>query len=171
MLTFPARFVCTDMTRKLVLHMMTTQDGCIADREDRLSWEWTNWDEEMRGFYNPLFASAGGLMLRPSGRTRRWDQVVRCAPAHRSSWSWPTSPPSVRAASPSAIGWSEPRRRDTVSGLTQMAWIKIFRASMILVTQCDVPIETHLLPWEMSCSKYACSDRSRSLAGGAGAVS
>lgn len=48
--------------RKLILHMMTTMDGFIADSSGRLSGNWTNWDDEMRQFYNDLFAAADTIM-------------------------------------------------------------------------------------------------------------
>ena len=48
--------------RKLILHMMTTVDGFIADSEGRLS-GWTNWDEEMKAFYNSeVFAGSDTIM-------------------------------------------------------------------------------------------------------------
>ena len=36
---------------------MTTVDGFIADSSGRLTGNWTNWDQEMRQFYNDLFAT------------------------------------------------------------------------------------------------------------------
>jgi dihydrofolate reductase len=48
--------------RKLILHMMTTVDGFIADPEGRLGGGWTNWDEEMRQFYIQLFATSDTIM-------------------------------------------------------------------------------------------------------------
>jgi len=48
--------------RKLVLHMMTTMDGFIADSEGKLG-GWTNWDEEMKDFYNDeVFAASDTIM-------------------------------------------------------------------------------------------------------------
>ena len=48
--------------RKLILHMMTTMDGFIADSEGKLS-GWTNWDEEMKDFYNDeVFAASDTIM-------------------------------------------------------------------------------------------------------------
>jgi dihydrofolate reductase len=42
--------------------MMTTIDGFIADSEGRLS-GWTNWDEEMKAFYNSeVFAGSDTIM-------------------------------------------------------------------------------------------------------------
>jgi dihydrofolate reductase len=48
--------------RKLILHMMTTMDGFIADSEGRLGGGWTNWDEEMKQFYIQLFATSDTIM-------------------------------------------------------------------------------------------------------------
>jgi dihydrofolate reductase len=48
--------------RKLILHMMTTLDGFIADSEGRLDGGWTNWDDEMQQFYNQLFAATDTIM-------------------------------------------------------------------------------------------------------------
>jgi dihydrofolate reductase len=48
--------------RKLILHMMTTMDGFIADSEGKLG-GWTNWDEEMKEFYNDeVFAASDTIM-------------------------------------------------------------------------------------------------------------
>ena len=48
--------------RKLILHMMTTMDGFIADSKGKLS-GWTNWDEEMKAFYNgEVFARSDTIM-------------------------------------------------------------------------------------------------------------
>lgn len=52
--------------RKLIVHMMTTLDGFIADSPgspSRLTGNWTNWDEEMMHFYNELFAATDTLMF------------------------------------------------------------------------------------------------------------
>jgi dihydrofolate reductase len=48
--------------RKIILHMMTTVDGFIADSSGRLTGNWTNWDQEMRQFYNDLFATIDTIM-------------------------------------------------------------------------------------------------------------
>jgi dihydrofolate reductase len=48
--------------RKLILHMMTTMDGFIADSSGRLTGSWTNWDEEMKAFYHDLFAATDTIM-------------------------------------------------------------------------------------------------------------
>lgn len=48
--------------RKLILHMMTTVDGFIADPHRRLNRGWTNWDEEMKQFLNQVFAATDTLM-------------------------------------------------------------------------------------------------------------
>jgi dihydrofolate reductase len=48
--------------RRIVLHMMTTADGFIADSQGKLG-GWTNWDEEMRAFYNDeIFAASDTIM-------------------------------------------------------------------------------------------------------------
>jgi len=48
--------------RKLILHMMTTVDGCIADSQGKLGY-WTHWDEEMKAFYNDeVFGASDTLM-------------------------------------------------------------------------------------------------------------
>jgi dihydrofolate reductase len=57
--------------RKLVLHMITSLDGFIADREDNVN-PATQWDEEMHSHYLDLFSAAGSVVF---GR-RLYEQYV-----------------------------------------------------------------------------------------------
>src|ERR1035441_10007527 len=47
--------------RKLVLHMITSIDGFIADRHGNVNPE-TQWDEEVQRFYLDLFTKADALV-------------------------------------------------------------------------------------------------------------
>ncbi|HEX5118830.1 MAG TPA: dihydrofolate reductase family protein [Pseudonocardiaceae bacterium] len=51
--------------RKLIAHMMTTIDGYIGDAPGlhRLTNDWTNLDDEMRGWYTVLFGATDTLMF------------------------------------------------------------------------------------------------------------
>jgi dihydrofolate reductase len=52
--------------RKLIVHMMTTLDGFIADEPGtpgRLPGDWTNYDDEMRRFTADLFTATDTLMF------------------------------------------------------------------------------------------------------------
>ncbi len=51
-----------DTPRKLILHMITSIDGFIADRHGSGPGPGTQWDEEVQQFYVKLFNSAGALV-------------------------------------------------------------------------------------------------------------
>jgi dihydrofolate reductase len=65
------RHVEESTMRKLILHMITSIDGFIADRNDNVNPE-AQWDEEMQQFYLDLFTTAGGAIF---GR-RLYEQYV-----------------------------------------------------------------------------------------------